>query len=194
MATRVKCTGAAYRGLMNRYTGKPVTVEMIVSPGSVPMFHAWPRTYSTADVFPTFEDARRMWDREDGVFGTKGKAAPLVCAYSGEPLRPVRLADGRWTFDGGFDPNMLHTREEFLGYMRMRDGVPPLPSATRVSQVIRRDGPSRSSSSAPEPTDDAVRIAEDAARAAGIGFESSTVSMHISGKAEGGGKRKGARK
>lgn len=170
MANRVICDGAAFRGLRNPYTGEAVEVEMVIPAGGVPLFHSARRTYSTSDVFPTFEEARAAWDRKDGVSGLKGPSAPMTCAYTGEPLSPVRTPRGVY-LTGGFDPNLLAPREEFLAKMR---GEKPRPPA-RVEPVRRTQA--RRSRPQAELTDGSMAVVEDAARKSGVRISSGRVSM-----------------
>lgn len=170
MANRVICDGAAFRGLRNRYTGEPVEVEMVIAPGGRPLFHAAKRTYSTSDLFPTFEAAREAWNRRDGVSGLKGPSAPMTCAYTGAPLSPVRTPRGVY-LTGGFDPNLLAPREEFLAKMRGEKPRPPV----RVEPV--RAPKARRSRQQADLTDESMAVVEDAARKAGVRISSGKVSM-----------------
>lgn len=134
-----KCTGTAFRGLVNPYTGKPVDVVMTIREGKEPRFSA-PETYSP--VSP----------HEPG-------SAPDVCKWTGNKLNHVVDDDGKvWCF-GGFDPHVPTTRNEFLRFMRMRDGATDVPETEvrRVEAVPER---------APMPTGHETKILDESVSAA----------------------------
>ena len=117
MAKTVVCTGRAFKGLVDRYTGRPMKVMMIVAPGRIPRFYA-PDAYDpTRDDFPTAKAAHEAWSRKDGVAGLR-TGAP-VCAYTGERLHPVETPYGH-RFRGGFSPKTPQPRERFLALARGR--------------------------------------------------------------------------
>lgn len=176
MATVVKCEGEAFRGLRNLYTGEPVEVEMALSGGRA-VFRAAKRTYATSDEFPTYQEARAMWSRVDGVVGAKPASAPVVCAYTGRPLVPVKTASGGFRFAGGFDPNMWAPRDAFLAAMRGRPREAPVRA-----EPVRRPPERRRRASAPVHTGEGVEIVKAAAEAAGVKVSSGAVSMSVPGK------------
>lgn len=136
MATKpITCTGAAFAGLRNPYTGGPLVVKMIVRKDAEPLFFA-PDTYDTASRRPTSKAAYDDWNRVDGVFGLRGTGRP-VCAYTGEPLQYKSDEDSTWLV-GGFNPTHMHKRDEFLRLASMRDGKPTrevAPLSQRVEPV-----------------------------------------------------------
>lgn len=138
MLSRV--TSNDFLGLVNPYTGKPMVVFMSVYPNSEPMFTC-PDTYSTADRKTTREELYRGWNSVNGIEGGRHDK-PIVCAYTGEPLAMVEAPDGSVYYKGGFDPHMFYTRDEFLYYATMRNGVAkrPKPSKERVriTGTVRR--------------------------------------------------------
>ena len=124
MSTILDVTAPAFRGIKNPYTGEPVKVRMLVPKTGKPLFFA-PDDYSVRDRYPTRREAVFAWNRVDGVGGMKDNQ-PFRCAYTGETLRPVSNGAQAW-FEGGFDPHLLRSREEFLYYATMRDGVSKYP-------------------------------------------------------------------
>lgn len=126
-----ECNAARFRGLKNPYTGEDVRVKMVVTKDGTSKFFA-PDTYTPSEVFRTAADAFRHWNRANGVEGVKS-GKPVVCAYTGDPLKPVRTPDG-YCYEGGFNPHMLYDRDTFIYYMRMRDGVSGFPAPTGVAQ------------------------------------------------------------
>ena len=171
----VRCEGEAFRGLRNPYTGEPVEVEMALSGGRA-MFRAAKKTYATSDEFPTYQEARAMWSRIDGVIGVKPPSAPVVCAYTGRPLVPVKTASGGYRFSGGFDPNMWAPRDAFLAAMR---GVPHT-APMRAEPVVRTER--RRRAPIPVHTGEGVEIVKAAAEASGVKVSSGAVSMSVPGK------------
>ena len=178
------CDGVDFDGLRNPYTGKRVRTKMLVMPDGRALFGA-PGEYSPG-VHPcaTSQEAFRLWDRVDGREGLRAAAGPVVCAWTGEPLRP-RKTDRGWTLEGGFDPSQFRPREEYLHFMKMRGGRSPRPlpaeavRATqpapepRVTAAHRRGVEER----AAKPDEDTARAAADALKAAGA--KSPTVGMHV---------------
>lgn len=131
------CTGPTFEGLKNLYTGEPLGAKMSVTATGRMRYFA-PDTYSPSDFFPTAKDAYRAWNRVDGVEGLKD-GQPLVCAYTGDPLKLVHSENG-WHYEGGFDPHLLRNRAEFLRFATMRAGLSPRPDTrdTRVDAPPRR--------------------------------------------------------
>lgn len=130
----IDCTGSAFRGLVNPYTGEPMKVKMVVRTGAEPLFFA-PDTYDTAKRQPSSSAALDRWSRVDGIAGLRNSVPPK-CAYTGGTLTFASDSDGAW-FKGGFNPSHLHTRDEFLYKATMRDGKPsrPAPSSVRATPV-----------------------------------------------------------
>lgn len=120
----VVCAGPDYEGLDNPYTGEPMRVEMTMrANGLEPLFCA-PDTFSPA----TFRTRAEM-DRFMATVPDRNK-----CAWTGRLMRLVEL-DGEVAYLGGFDPHVPTTRDEFLRQARMRDGVGPGVSTSRVEHV-----------------------------------------------------------
>lgn len=132
----IECTGAAFRGLKNPYTGEPMKVMMVVRTGGDPLFFA-PDTYDTGRRAHSSREAYDLWTRVDGIGGRRTDVPPK-CAYTGESLTYASDADGAW-FNGGFNPTRLHTRDEFLTKARMRNGRStdpiPTPMSSRATPV-----------------------------------------------------------
>ena len=64
-----KVTSTDFQGLINPYTGEPMTVFMAVSPKGVKF--TCPDTFSTADPAESPSELYRGWDRVNGVAGVK---------------------------------------------------------------------------------------------------------------------------
>lgn len=179
MATRIKCTGSDFAGLVNPYTGKPVVTEMVVLKDGSCVFCA-PDTYSTADYFPTAKEAYDAWARSLGIDGARRNGV-IACAYTGNPLSVVKTDFG-YHYEGGFDPHMMWPRHEYLNMMTMRDGnpgpkvwgppVPVEPAGAEKSAPIRHHEV--------DITTEAERRAEQAMKDAGFAPRKKTrVSMSV---------------
>lgn len=134
-----KVTSTDFQGLINPYTGEPMTVFMVVSPKGVKF--TCPDTFSTADPAESPSELYRGWDRVNGVAGVK-KGKKITCAYTGETLT-IATRFGKPCYSGGFDPHRFYTRDEFIYYAKMRDGVSPVPPPSGVEQRVK--APPRSS-------------------------------------------------
>lgn len=133
-----KVTSKDFEGLVNPYTGEPMTVYMKVRSGGKVLF-ACPDTYSTSDLEDDTASLYSKWNRKNGVSGLRTDQ-PIVCAYTGKPLSVMKRF-GKVCYTGGFDPHMFYTRSEFLYYAWMRDGVSKFPEP--VSGEARVKAPSR---------------------------------------------------
>lgn len=126
-----KVTSKDFTGLVNPYTGEPMTVFMLT--GNGPVKFTCPKTFSTADLAGSDSELYDRWNRVNGVSGLKtGK--PIACAYTGELLTPVTRF-GQKCYSGGFDPHLFYSRSEFLHYAWMRDGVSKFPKPGPESRV-----------------------------------------------------------
>lgn len=120
----VRCTGPDFDGLVNPYTGEAMEVVMTVrADGHEPLFCA-PDTFSPVAFRPRPEMERMLSAAPD----------PTKCMWTGKPLRMVEV-DGEVTCLGGFNPHLPVPRTEFLRFARMRDGVAPEVSTSRVEPV-----------------------------------------------------------
>ena len=178
----VDCTGEAFRGIADPYTGEPLRVKMLVTKSS-PRFFA-PAAYSPCVRYGTAKAAYDAWARKDGIAGAR-KGREIRCAYTGELLTPMHDETGYW-FDGGFDPRRFWSREEFLRYARMRDGESPVPAGPADRVLPARTEPVPLARAA-EPGQEALDIAASVAARAGIPRKTA-VSMS---KGTGKGKRHG---
>lgn len=175
----VEATAARFRGIKNAYTGETMVVKMLVPERGRPMFFA-PDTFTPAKPMRSAAELLDAWDREDGVGGLKNRGN-LVCPYTGKPLSVVETSHGVF-LDGGFNPGMLMTDDEFLYYATMRNGKPtrPAPSAVRVELEKERFDPAPAEDPV-EPTDDARHAAEKVVDQfkdqVGMEKEKTTVSM-----------------
>ena len=119
-----ECSGPRFKNILNPYTGEKVLVCMSVSSAGRVRFFS-PDTYTPAQSVSSPEEAYRRWNRVNGVEGMK-TGRPIVCAYTGKPLVLVKDSEG-CHYEGGVDLRMLMTRERFLYYATMRDGVSQYP-------------------------------------------------------------------
>ena len=190
-----ECSGQRFDGLLNPYTGKPLRPKMAVTAQGRIRFFA-PDTYSPAQPFPTANAAFRAWNRVNGVEGLKD-GSPIVCAWTGRPLKLVHDGEG-WHYEGGYDPHLMFSRAEFLYYATMRDGRSEYPEPGK--KELRVDKPQErgevtkemrrhADEARTELSDEAVKTAEEIMQKHRGDLEKgeTTVSMHVSGK----GGRKG---
>lgn len=129
----VLVTSKDFENLVNPYTGQRMVVKMAIGFGDEPMFHSV-NTYSTADLQKSTRELFNLWGRVDGRGGLR--SGKPKCAYTGEPLAAKEIG-GLYRFDGGFDPKVYRTREEFLYYATMRDGKPVRPKPESVGRVTK---------------------------------------------------------
>ena len=182
MSQTVTCTGAAFKGLTNPYTGEPLVVKMITTKSGTPKFFA-PKTYSTYTRFGSKKLAYDNWAKSEGIEGVR-KGQPIVCAYTGEQLVPKNDETGCY-FDGGFDPRRFYTREEFLYYATMRNGVSKYakPGEPKKVMIVREKPDRQILSHEPPMLEGSLEIAEDAMKKSGFAPQKKTkVSMSVSEK------------
>lgn len=188
----VKCDAAKFRNLVNPYTGKPVEVKMLIRQQGSPLFFA-PDTYSTSDFFPTAREAIDMWDRVDGVGGTKQRDS-MKCAYTGAALHIEEVPGVGFHLVGGFNPKALTSDDSLVYHMTMRDGktdLPPLKQPARVTSVPETfEHTPGEGDEGVERTEEALKVAEGVVDqfkdSVGMKKERTFVSM---GKGKKGGKR-----
>lgn len=160
MGKPIDCTGSAFADLKNPYSGERMMVKMIVREKGEPLFFA-PDTYDTSTREPSARSLFDNWNRVDGVSGMRS-GQKIVCAYTGEVLTKRQDGETHW-FDGGFNPTRLHTRDDFLYFATMRNGVP-----TRERHPDRAtkpdEKPPASLTHETEITDEAMKAAEELAK------------------------------
>lgn len=149
-----KCDGKAFQGIVNPYTDEPVETYMRVRTGKPPQFFA-PKTYSP--VSP----------HEPG-------GAPTMCFWTGKVLKHVTDENGKVWATGGFNPHVPTSREEYLYFMHMRNGVSPLPppSDARV-EPVREEAPMPRGHETPV-REEAVKAAEDILKKSGFQTQKKT--------------------
>lgn len=149
-----KCDGKAFQGIVNPYTDEPVETFMRVRTGKPPQFFA-PKTYSP--VSP----------HEPG-------GAPTMCFWTGKVLKHVTDENGKVWAMGGFNPHVPTSREEYLYFMHMRNGVSPLPppSDARV-EPVREEAPMPRGHETPV-REEAVKAAEDILKKSGFQTQKKT--------------------
>lgn len=157
-----KCDGKAFQGIVNPYTDEPVETFMRVRTGKPPQFFA-PKTYSP--VSP----------HEPG-------GAPTMCFWTGKVLKHVTDENGKVWAMGGFNPHVPTSREEYLYFMHMRNGVSPLPppSDARV-EPVREEPPMPRGHETPV-REEAVKAAEDILKKSGFQTQKKT-AVTVPGKA-----------
>lgn len=184
-----KVTSLDFTSLKNPYTGELMEVYMLVAPSGEVRFSA-PETYSPGDVFDTPEACYRKWNRVNGIEGPK-QGSLILCAYTGEPLSLVKSTFGGYRYLGGFDPRMLHTREEFLYYANMRNGESTMPKPAILERVKTDDSKKHvtermkkhAEAAAPKLDEEKVHMVEESLQPFKDKMEgSSTVSMSMSSK------------
>lgn len=156
----VKCNAPEFRDLTCPYTGKPLEVYMLVTPGCSPKFHVPNPPYTIAQPYETAEKAYEMWNRVNGVGGLKA-GQPITCAFTGKALTVHKCSSGYY-YSGGFDPRMFYSRETFLKKITARDGVSPYDNAdeSRIEAVPPDNKPIYKREFDTDPTDDALHLAE----------------------------------
>lgn len=149
-----KCNGKAFQGIVNPYTDEPVETFMRVRTGKPPQFFA-PETYSPVSPHAP---------------GT----APTMCFWTGKVLKHVTDANGKVWATGGFNPHVPTSREEYLYFMHMRNGVSPLPppSDARV-EPVREEAPMPLGHETPV-REEAVKAAEDILKKSGFQTQKKT--------------------
>jgi len=158
MGNTVKCTGKAFRDLTDDYAGGPLEVVMLVDASGEPKFAA-PKAYSTRMRHPTAAAAYKAWTRRDGLEGVR--SGQIVCAYTGELLRPATDGATHW-FEGGVDLRMFRPKAEFLYYATMRGGKSkyPKPEPCAHVETVREKPDRQALAHEMEPTDESMRRAE----------------------------------
>lgn len=105
---------------VDAYTGRSEPVVIDVSGGTA-LFSA-----------PSATTPRRAYASMDDAVAALGPS--LVCPYTGEILRPVRVEGQEVMFVGGWDPRRPVPRQEFLHRASMRSGTSDVPAEVgRVS-------------------------------------------------------------
>lgn len=133
MAHEVLVTSREFEGIVNPYTKEEMRVRMVVGCGPEPLFHA-PDTFSTNDLQESTKRLYELWSRVDGRQGIR--TGSPKCAYTGEPMTVTEF-DGGYHFIGGFNPKVLMTRDEFLYYATMRNGVSKYPKPSALARVTK---------------------------------------------------------
>lgn len=133
MATRIKCTGRDFTGIINPYTGVPVVTEMLVLPSGECLFGA-PDTYSPSAWVQDAREAYRLWSRDMGVDGAR-KGQKITCAFTGEGLSIETDPQLGTRYAGGFDPRVFRPRHEYLNGITMLRGERTRPEYLPLGRV-----------------------------------------------------------
>lgn len=194
MTQKIKVTSDEFKGLLNPYTGEPMTVMMIVGgPGPVKFYSTG--TYSTTDRFPSAKAAYEAWSRVGGVSGVR-TGGPVLCAYTGAPLSRMK-DDAGYYLVGGFDPAVPRVREEFRRLVWMRDGKSPYEKAAGAAQRVDPAGGGKAAWAGRKEisaTDETLGLAAGVMKTSGFTPPKKTVvngtSLPKKPHAKGGGKAK----
>lgn len=110
-----------FRGLVDPYTGKPVTVTVVVGSKTGSIYFS-PDAFSPGEVCPTSRELLEKAGTRDGVIGALTGADALRCPYTGKPMTLVH-SDAGFSLAGGFDPRIpCRSREDFEYKIKMRGG------------------------------------------------------------------------
>lgn len=189
MNTKIEVTSRDFLSLRCPYTGEPLRTYMLVSPSGVRFFA--PGARSPRDRYPTARDLYDAWATRAGISGV-ARGDDIKCPYTGETLEIRSDASGFW-YSGGFDPAVPRSRDEFLYYASMRDGVSkyPKPGAQdRVDPVLEQHAFLKHKTI--ETTDFAMKEAEKAMHRSGLDktiARETKVSMSVPRPKTGGKKR-----
>ena len=177
-----KATQKIFSGLTCPYTGKSVSVRVVASAGSRPLFFcpdAFDPSIPVTDLKALLRDA----GRRNGVEGAVSGANVLRCPYTGAQLSILENASG-FSLTGGFRPSCPSSDPVLFAYhMRMRDGKSEQPApapAPRVTFVERR--PERTRAAGAAPKDYSLEYAENALKPVLPRKTSVQVSGKIPGK------------
>ena len=149
-----RCDGKAFQGIVNPYTDEPVETYMRVRTGKPPQFFA-PDTYTPASP------------HEPGT-------APSMCFWTGKVLKHVVDVQGKVWAMGGFNPRVPVSREEYLYFMHMRNGVSEYPSPSDARVEASREEPPMPKGHETQIREEAVRAAEDVLKKSGFKTERKT--------------------
>ena len=162
------CKSRVFDNAINPYTGKKMEVHLVTMKTGQVMFYA-PGTYSTTNKFATSHDVIREWSRVNGVSGSRHPESGVRCAYTGEELTMNKDPEtGEYWLSGGFDPTILHTREEFLYYVYMRDGNSPYKLEATEHVTKPEEAVPMAKGHAPRELDGSIEAAEDAIHKSGF--------------------------
>lgn len=119
-AITVDCHDLALRGLKDPYTGEVMTFKMVLGNGA-------PRVYSDNAFSPTaeYDSSEKAFlaiHTRDGMAGAIADHEPVLCPYSGVPMRLV-ASEGSYRWVGGFDPTLpIYEAPDFINRVRQRNG------------------------------------------------------------------------
>ena len=104
-----------------------------------------------------------------------------MCFWTGKVLKHVTDENGKVWAMGGFNPHVPTSREEYLYFMHMRNGVSPLPppSDARV-EPVREEAPMPRGHETPV-REEAVKAAEDILKKSGFQTQKKT-AVTVPGK------------
>lgn len=167
----------AFKDLKNPYTGEKIKVMMTVTKNGKTFFSA-PETYTPNDPLPTAREAVDAWSRVDGIAGLR--VPPFKCAFTGKPLSPHTTDDGH-SMAGGINLKVLRSREEFLYFVTMRDGVSQYPAPTTEVKHVERveEAAPAALGHEVEVTEEAMQQAAEVVKQSNLQTQSRTVSMSV---------------
>jgi hypothetical protein len=140
------CTSKDFTGFTDPYTGTTLQVRLVVVKGLGVRYQV-EGAYSVATPYATRRDAVTAWSRINGVVGLRDPSKGFVCAYTGKIITPYNDSEGH-KFMGGFQPELLRTRDEVLSILNKMAGkvYTPVPrervtKPTESAPISRSQGP-----------------------------------------------------
>lgn len=154
-------TQKVFQGLTCAYTGKPVTVRVVASSMTRPLFFS-PDAFDPSLPLPTLKELLEKASSRNGVAGSVSGENILVCAYTGKKLKILHDAAG-FSLVGGFRPSCPSPDPAaFAHNMRSRGGVNAAPSPEPAPRItFLKEKPVVTSGSA-TPKDSSLTYAENA--------------------------------
>jgi hypothetical protein len=114
------CTAKEFVGFSDPYTGGTLQVRLVVVKGLGVRYQV-EGAYSVSTPHATRRDAVTAWSRINGVVGLRDPSKGFICAYTGKTITPYNDGEGH-RFKGGFQPELLRTRDEVLSILNKMAG------------------------------------------------------------------------
>ena len=131
-------------GIKCPYTEDVLDVYITVGKGSV--LYSCPGAFTLAEPVGSLAELQDRASMRNGVHGAADGAKKPKCAYTGESLRMRVLPDGRYMYEGGFNPRRaFFDLDELLYYLTMRGGKASRarPAGLRPVEAVREPPPRR---------------------------------------------------
>jgi len=163
----VKVTSTLAAGLVDAFTGKPLSVVMTVAPGSPPLYSC-PDAFSVHAPRETLAELQDDVSMKNGIRGLRDAVHPTD-PYTGAEYRLVVRPDGKFAYAGGLNPRRAFLSLEELRYhLSMRGGKSPFPKPEPPPRVTRPERKERELSEENAPSDATLEAAEAAVVKAGM--------------------------